>query len=437
MQESNSFKNAELLEHLISSGKPTLRPTVSQARSDAAPKIAEPESNLAADVVLDDVISEITQQFRLREILEEACVVTGATGAAIALARGEVLVCRATAGGDAPDLGVCLNPNSGLSGSCIQTRQLQRCDDTETDPRVDSEACRQLGVRSIAVLPLVRGNELLGVFEILSSRPNAFGQEELDSMQALSTRILQRKRQEAESTTKVPTRSSAPPSRPEKVSVRNKASTRVSDPGNPRRNQASRSRDLRTPILGMLVIIAALLLGVLVGLRIGWERAILQNRNRELPQGARAPATSVRPDEMLPPNVPVHPTSAPVARPNPVTTLPTQRVSAASKRPADPGDELKIHQDGKVIFVAPPSTSQVSQTRNPHSLPKTRKKIRPTESAGHDQKYALNQPIKLLFALGVVPPGYALLERVGRKTGEPAHVLRDDNPRTRQRCPSD
>jgi deazaflavin-dependent oxidoreductase (nitroreductase family) len=35
------------------------------------------------------------------------------------------------------------------------------------------------------------------------------------------------------------------------------------------------------------------------------------------------------------------------------------------------------------------------------------------------QQYVLNPPIKLLFALGVVPPGYALLETVGRKTGKP------------------
>ena len=34
------------------------------------------------------------------------------------------------------------------------------------------------------------------------------------------------------------------------------------------------------------------------------------------------------------------------------------------------------------------------------------------------QKYLLNPPIKLLFAIGVVPPGYALLETVGRKTGK-------------------
>jgi deazaflavin-dependent oxidoreductase (nitroreductase family) len=35
------------------------------------------------------------------------------------------------------------------------------------------------------------------------------------------------------------------------------------------------------------------------------------------------------------------------------------------------------------------------------------------------QKYVFNPPIKLLFALGIVPPGYALLETIGRKSGKP------------------
>lgn len=35
------------------------------------------------------------------------------------------------------------------------------------------------------------------------------------------------------------------------------------------------------------------------------------------------------------------------------------------------------------------------------------------------QKYLFNPPIKFLFALGLVPPGYALLETTGRKTGKP------------------
>jgi len=35
------------------------------------------------------------------------------------------------------------------------------------------------------------------------------------------------------------------------------------------------------------------------------------------------------------------------------------------------------------------------------------------------QKYLLNPPIKLFFALGLAPPGYALLETTGRKSGKP------------------
>jgi len=34
------------------------------------------------------------------------------------------------------------------------------------------------------------------------------------------------------------------------------------------------------------------------------------------------------------------------------------------------------------------------------------------------QKYVLNPPIKILFAVGIAPPGYALLETTGCKTGK-------------------
>src|SRR5947207_15236316 len=34
------------------------------------------------------------------------------------------------------------------------------------------------------------------------------------------------------------------------------------------------------------------------------------------------------------------------------------------------------------------------------------------------QKYFLNPPIKFLLAIGIAPPGYALLETAGRKTGK-------------------
>lgn len=38
------------------------------------------------------------------------------------------------------------------------------------------------------------------------------------------------------------------------------------------------------------------------------------------------------------------------------------------------------------------------------------------------QKYLLNPPIRLLFALQMVPPGYALLETRGRVSGKPRRI---------------
>jgi deazaflavin-dependent oxidoreductase (nitroreductase family) len=35
------------------------------------------------------------------------------------------------------------------------------------------------------------------------------------------------------------------------------------------------------------------------------------------------------------------------------------------------------------------------------------------------QKYLFNPPFKAMFAAGIAPPGYALLETTGRKTGKP------------------
>ena len=136
---------------------------------------------LSADLALDLVLNEIVEHARLA---------TGATAAAIALARGDEIVCRATTGDNAPDLGVRLEVHSGLSGACVQTRKWQRCDDTETDSRVDAEICRGLGVRSILVFPVVREEKLLGVIEIFSPRPNAFSDREIQTLEALSRNVV-------------------------------------------------------------------------------------------------------------------------------------------------------------------------------------------------------------------------------------------------------
>jgi len=52
--------------------------------------------------------------------------------------------------------------------------KLQLCNDTWNDSRVDREACLNLDVKSILVIPLKSDSAIAGVLEVLSSEPNAF-----------------------------------------------------------------------------------------------------------------------------------------------------------------------------------------------------------------------------------------------------------------------
>lgn len=104
-------------------------------------------------------------------IAEQACLATSATASAIAVREHDQIICRATTGPNAPDLGIPLDTSSGLSGACVRSREAQYCADTETDSRVNAEVCRRLAVRSVMVVPLLREQELVGVFEIFSPFP--------------------------------------------------------------------------------------------------------------------------------------------------------------------------------------------------------------------------------------------------------------------------
>jgi GAF domain-containing protein len=119
-------------------------------------------------------------------IAEKAQVLTGATGAAIALRRGNEIVCRARTGRTAPDIGVRLQTDSGLSADCVRTGEVLLCNDAESNPRVDWSTCRRMGVRSILVAPLRHFQRTLGVFEVLSSTPHAFDNDDVATMQFLS-----------------------------------------------------------------------------------------------------------------------------------------------------------------------------------------------------------------------------------------------------------
>jgi GAF domain-containing protein len=134
--------------------------------------------------------AEIGLEPAIGVITERAQVLTGATGAAIALRKGEEVICRARAGRTAPDLGVRLQTDSGISADCLRSGEIVLCNDAEASPHVDRLSCHRLGVRSILAAPLRQYQSTLGIFEVLSAAPNAFNQEDVATMQLLSSMMV-------------------------------------------------------------------------------------------------------------------------------------------------------------------------------------------------------------------------------------------------------
>src|ERR1035437_3245654 len=135
------------------------------------------EAGFPADLALNLV---------LQVLVMRAVDATGASSAALALARGGEMICRAATGLHAPDLGVPPNTGDDLSGACLSTRQPQFCVDTESDPRVESAMARRLGIRSMLIVPVLDQDGLFGVLEVFSSEPSAFSDREGTLLDALA-----------------------------------------------------------------------------------------------------------------------------------------------------------------------------------------------------------------------------------------------------------
>jgi len=137
---------------------------------------------------------EPTEQFVLDDVLklvaERALAITGADGLAIALAENNEIVLRAAAGIVRPDVGARIDRDSAFSGACFRTAQVVNCDDTETDPRVNLQACRKLGARSMVAVPLCGRRRVIGVLEAFSSWPFGFNDSDIRNLSLLAELVL-------------------------------------------------------------------------------------------------------------------------------------------------------------------------------------------------------------------------------------------------------
>jgi TonB family protein len=318
----------------------------------------------STDLALDLVLNEIVQQVR---------ITTRATGAAVALLRGDEMVCRATTGGNAPDMGVRLDTKTGLSGACVETRLTQLCADTELDDRVDVAACRALGVRSILVLPLLDEARLIGVFEVFSPLPSAFGDRDIQTLQAFVRQILQAVG-EARLLSSAPIKPSSEAEtqaysyEPELPAIAPPTEVVQGESGPPPQPR----RDWLTPFLTVLVIALSILLGTLLGLHVSRPKQPRAARRTPGASPTAAASTTNAALEFSGSNAPPLDSEAPTNTQAPSAAAPVNR----DKSGPPPRGNLTVYRDERVVYqdgqhiepaLAPAPASSAPQPATPQS----------------------------------------------------------------------
>jgi signal transduction histidine kinase len=145
---------------------------------EPVPAIVETQAIVnAADLPVAEVMQLVVERTR---------AVTGASGAVIELAEGDEMVYRAATGSAVAAVGLRLRREGSLSGLCVSTGRVLRCEDSENDPRVDREACRRVGARSMVVAPLVHRGTTMGVLKVLSAEPGAFDAGDVGNLQLMA-----------------------------------------------------------------------------------------------------------------------------------------------------------------------------------------------------------------------------------------------------------
>jgi TonB family protein len=293
---------------------------------------------LSLDLALDLLLNETVEQARLA---------TRATGAAIALARDGEMICRATTG-NAPELGTAVDTASGISAACLSTGAMQECCDTETDVRVDREVCRHLHLRSMLLLPIIQDGTVCGILEVFSSQPNNFGKDDHHTLQSLADNIVNAKKAAAlglaedRSPANVqPASDEAKNEVPEESRPFNSTVETPQPAPNARTPETGAKNEVLTSALVVLVIAAAVLLGVAVGVR------QMAKRSAEKATVAVATKIDMSPSPASPGSTVTVPNSDPSS--NPANPKP-----AAAQAPVG---GLIVTQNGKVIYRAEPSPS--------------------------------------------------------------------------------
>ena len=330
------------------------------------------EEHLLAGFPLDLALDLV-----LNELVVRAAEATHASAAALALTRGDEMVCRAATGHLAPDLGIPLNTRDGLSGACLQTRQPQLSVDTEFDPRVDPAISRRLGIRSILIVPVfdMRNAQFTGVLEVFSTSPAAFSNSDQKLLEGFAEECARIRQAAIDLSQRKPVVTAASPELipPELIAPES----------TPPEFIAAHPRSARrfpyeawTLVLGSLAILATIAVSFLIGSRIGWLRHAASHTQISQPIPAE---TSVSRAQARPcvgtaaPGCPAEQSSAVTTAAHRANASSEKASAKASTQSSPAADELVVYEKGKVIFRMRPAAAKPDRAKDSQAKPDSTK----------------------------------------------------------------
>jgi EAL domain-containing protein (putative c-di-GMP-specific phosphodiesterase class I) len=135
-----------------------------------------------------DSLSDIGDPKQLiQRVADEAlALLPGAEGVLVGLLDDDSLTFVCGSGCMTPGVGAAIEVLGSLAGASMSSGDVLSCDDTESDPRVDREACRRFGVLSTVCAPMERGGASLGVLCVSSSRRAAFNNRDVATLGQLA-----------------------------------------------------------------------------------------------------------------------------------------------------------------------------------------------------------------------------------------------------------
>lgn len=122
-------------------------------------------------------------------VIRRAQELTRSTGAVVEILDGEDFVYWAASGTAHAQIGLRMHAAGSLSGLCVARNRVLRCDDSEDDPRVNRDACRRVGLRSMLVTPLLYEGRPFAVLKVLSPYPGAYRESDIQVMGMMATLV--------------------------------------------------------------------------------------------------------------------------------------------------------------------------------------------------------------------------------------------------------